>query len=163
MMPRDRALKFVQLICTVFSILVLTFQCGKFTFTHPTQIIYLLVLRMDPSGIGMPPQTYLKNHHCLIKVKGFKEDIVCSFDTVLNTTLEILRFLTLNNDRMFPFSCLKVNSGILELEIYQLLIAVVLRTTNAIAGSLRTARVFVLHFQDSPLKNHQKDGQNLLT
>lgn len=65
---------------------------------------------------------------------------MCSFVTVLNTTLEILRFLTLSNDRMFPFSCLKVNSGILELEIYQLLIAVVLRTTNAIAGSLRTAR-----------------------
>eukprot|EP00069_Balaena_mysticetus_P019775 bmy_02564T0 len=49
-------------------------KCGKFTFTHPTQIIYLLVLKMDLSGIGMPPQMYLRNHHSFTKVKSFNED-----------------------------------------------------------------------------------------
>ncbi|KAL6085643.1 hypothetical protein STEG23_034256 [Scotinomys teguina] len=40
---------------------VMDLQCGRSISTHPTRIICLLVLKMDPSGIGMPPQMDLKS------------------------------------------------------------------------------------------------------
>lgn len=59
--------------------------------------------------------------------------LVCNFIIFLNTKLEILIFLTLRNDKMFPFSGFRVNSSITGLEICQLLTTVLLMTRNAVS------------------------------
>ncbi|KAI6071455.1 hypothetical protein LUU34_00315200 [Aix galericulata] len=58
-------------------------RCGKFTSIPPTQITYLHVLKMDLFGIGILPQTYLKNHRFFIK----EDEVLPTFPTIPLTSL----------------------------------------------------------------------------